>query len=181
MDNWDFFQQNLNTAASATGELNKQQEIYLESTQAHLDKLSASTERLYSSLIDSEGLNDLIDIFSGLVTGVSEYTEAIGGSKSVLLQLGNLATKAFGRTLSQGIATSVMNFRQLNEQAKDFNAQAAIIQKFKGIKVNDEAFKQLVQMAEAVNKYKDTLSEAQIEEANAIMSGYNEAVNARDL
>ena len=181
MDNWDFFQQNLSMAASATGELNKQQEIYLESTKAHLDQLSASAERLYSSLIDSEGLNDLIDIFSGLVTGVSEYTEAIGGSKSVLLQLGNIATKAFGRTVSQGLATSITNFQKLKEQAKDFNAQAAIIQQFKGIKIDDASFNKLVDMAEGVHKYKETLSEAQVEEANAIMAGYNDAVNAREM
>ena len=181
MDNWDFFQQNLQTASNATGELNKQQAIYMESTKAHLDQLSASAERLYSSLIDSEGLNDLIDAFSGLVTGVSEYTEAIGGSKSVLLQLGNIATKAFGRSVSQGLATSITNFQKLKEQAEDFNAQAAIIKQFKGIQIDDASFKKLTDMAEAVHKYKDTLSEAQVEEANAIMAGYNEAVNAKDM
>lgn len=174
------FEENVNMAASATGELSKQQDIYLESTQAHLDKLSASAERLYKSLIDSDGLNDLIDIFSGLVTGVTEYTEAIGGSQSVLLQLGNLATKAFGRTVSQGIATSISNIKKLKEEAKDFNAQAEIIQKFKGIKVDDKAFDQLVKMAQVVNQYKDTLSEAQVEQANALMHGYKDAVNAQE-
>lgn len=180
MDNWDDFQKNLNTANNATGELSKQQATYLESTQAHLDKLSASAERLYKNLIDSEGLNDLIDIFSGLVTGVAEYTEAIGGSESALLQLGSVLTKVFGRTISQSIATSISNIKKLTEQAEDFNAQTQILQQFKGIQVNDESYQNLLKMAEGVNKYKDTLSEAQIEEANTIMSGYNDAVNARD-
>ena len=180
MDGWDDFQKNLNTANNATGELSKQQATYLESTQAHLDKLSASTERLYKSLIDSEGLNGLIDIFSGLVTGVAEYTEALGDSKSALLQLGSVLTKVFGRSVSQSIATSISNIKKLTEQAEDFNAQTQILQQFKGIQVDDESYQNLLKMAEGVNKYKDTLSEAQIEEANAIMSGYNDAVNARD-
>ena len=180
MDGWDDFQKNLNTANNATGELNKQQATYLESTQAHLDKLSASAERLYKSLIDSEGLNGLIDIFSGLVTGVAEYTEAIGDSKSALLQLGSVLTKVFGRSVSQSIATSISNIKKLTEQAEDFNAQTQILQQFKGIQVDDESYQNLLKMAEGVNKYKDTLSEAQMEEANAIMSGYNDAVNARD-
>ena len=180
MDGWDDFQKNLNTANNATGELSKQQATYLESTQAHLDKLSASAERLYKSLIDSEGLNGLIDIFSGLVTGVAEYTEAIGDSKSALLQLGSVLTKVFGRSLSQSIATSISNIKKLTEQAEDFNAQTQILQQFKGIQVDDESYQNLLKMAEGVNKYKDTLSEAQMEEANAIMSGYNDAVNARD-
>ena len=181
MDNWDYFQQNLQTASSATGELNKQQEIYLESTQAHLDKLSTSAERLYSNLIDSEGLNDLIDVFDKIVVGASEFTEAIGGSKSVLMQLGNVLTKVYGRTISQSIATSVSNFQKLKEQAKDFNAQAQIIQQFKGITVSDQAYNKLVDMAEAAYNYKEIMSEAQVEEANAIMAGYNDAVNARDM
>jgi TP901 family phage tail tape measure protein len=37
MDNWEFFSKNLETAAGATGELNKQQAVYMESTKAHLN------------------------------------------------------------------------------------------------------------------------------------------------
>ena len=115
-----------------------------------------------------------------MVTGVAEYTEAIGDSKSALLQLGSVLTKVFGRSVSQSIATSISNIKKLTEQAEDFNAQTQILQQFKGIQVDDESYQNLLKMAEGVNKYKDTLSEAQMEEANAIMSGYNDAVNARD-
>ena len=101
---------------------------------------------MYKSIIDSEGLNDLIDIFSGLVTGVAEYTEAIGGSKSALLQLGSVLTKVFGRTISQSIATSISNIKKLTEQAEDFNAQTQILQQFKGIQVTDESYQNLLKM-----------------------------------
>lgn len=42
MDNWDFMAENLETAANAQGELNAENEIYLESTEAHLKTLQAS-------------------------------------------------------------------------------------------------------------------------------------------
>lgn len=180
MDNWSDFENNLSMAASATGELNKQQDIYLESTQAHLDKLNASAERLYSNLIDSDGFNNLIDMFSTLVTGVSEYTEAIGGSKAALSQIGALATKAFGRTVSQSIATAVSNFKKLNEQAEDFNAQTVLLRQFKGIEINSVGYQKMLDMITALNNYKDILSETQIQEANTVIMEYNQAANERD-
>ena len=181
MDNWEAFEQNLNYASNATGELNKQQSIYLESTQAHLDKLSASAERLYKNLIDSEGLNDLIDVFSGLVTGASEYVEAIGGSRSAMLQLGSIATKVFGRGISQSVASLVTNLKKSKEAAEDFNAQAKLIQQFKGVKINDKAYDNLIKMATAMHNYKDVLSETQLAEGNALMAAYNEAENAKEM
>ena len=181
MDNWESFEQNLTYASNATGELNKQQAIYLESTQAHLDKLSASAERLYKNLIDSEGLNDLIDIFSGLVTGASEYVEAIGGSRSAMLQLGSIATKVFGRGISQSVASLVTNLKKAREAAEDFNAQAKLIQQFKGVKINDKAYDNLIKMATAMHEYKDVLSETQLAEGNALMAAYNEAENAKEM
>ena len=39
MDNWDGFAQNLEIAYNATGSLNKQQEIYMDSVEAHLNKM----------------------------------------------------------------------------------------------------------------------------------------------
>lgn len=180
MDNWDQFSENLSIASNATGELNKQQDIYLESTQAHLDKLSASAERLYNNLIDSDGLNNLIDIFSTLVTGVSEYTEAIGGSGAALSQIGALLTKTFNRTISQSIATTVSNFKKLNEQTKDVNAQIKLLQQFKGIEINSGGYQNLLKMVDTLTKYKDVLSETQIQEANTIIMDYNQAANERD-
>ena len=180
MDNWDDFSENLKLASTATGELNKQQDIYLESTQAHLDQLSASTERLYSNLIDSEGLNDLVDIFSGLVTGVSEYTEAIGGSKAALTQIGAILTKTFSRTISQTIATTVSNFRKMADSAEDFKARAALLNQFKGIEINSNGYQNLLKMVEALHEYQDVLSEDQVQAANATIMEYNNAENERD-
>ena len=181
MDNWDIFKDNLTTAANATGELNSQQEIYMESTQAHLNQLSAATERLYKNLIDSDGLNSLIDIFSGLVTGVSEYVEAIGGSGAALAQLGTLATKAFGKGISQEIATAISNIQLMGEKTKEANAQLKIMQQFKGIEINDASYDRLVKMTEKLEEYKGVLTETQYQEAQAMILARNEAANDAEL
>ena len=177
MDNWDDFSQNLNMAKNATGELNKQQAIYMESTEAHLDQLSAETERLYKNLIDSDGLNALVDAFSGLVAGVNQYTEAIGGSGSVLAQVGSIALRVMNKDLSKGITTSISNLIGLKDKAKEVNAQLELIQMFKGIPMNNGAYNQLLKMVDGLQKYRSVLTDTQIEEANAAIMRRNELAN----
>lgn len=177
MDNWDDFSQNLNMAKNATGELNKQQAIYMESTEAHLDQLSAETERLYKNLIDSDGLNALIDAFSGLVAGVNQYTEAIGGSGSVLAQLGSIALRVMNKDLSKGITTSISNLIGLRDKTKEVNAQLELMQMFKVIPMNNGAYNQLLKMVDGLQKYRSVLTDTQIEEANAAIMRRNELAN----
>ena len=41
-DNWDMYQESLEMSAKAAGTLQKQQDIYMESTEAHLKQLKAT-------------------------------------------------------------------------------------------------------------------------------------------
>ena len=50
MDNWDFFQQNLQVAYKSAGTLAKQQEIYMESLKAKMDSLKAEIEKTWEIL-----------------------------------------------------------------------------------------------------------------------------------
>ena len=181
MDNWDVFQTNLSTAANATGELNKQQEIYLESTQAHLNELQAATERVYKSLIDSEGLNDLIDIFTGLVEGVANYTEALGGSKSVLNQFGGIALKVFGKNLSKEISTIALDIKHIGDNADEAKAKTRLFETiFKDANVNDKEYQKLMDMVGLAQEYKDVMTKDQQEQLNALILRRNEIANEKD-
>lgn len=46
MENWDMYRENLETSQNAMGTLQEQQDIYMESTQAHLQQLSTAWERV---------------------------------------------------------------------------------------------------------------------------------------
>jgi hypothetical protein len=65
MDNWDYFQKNLNSALSAAGSLGEQAEIYADSWQAAEDNVRASAEGIYQALIDEE---TFIDLNNGLAS-----------------------------------------------------------------------------------------------------------------
>ena len=181
MDNWDFMQENLRTAANATGELNKQQSIYLESTEAHLDQLQTSAERVYSALIDSDGLNDLIDVVSKLTTGLANYIEGIGGAGAAFAQLGGIAMKALGPSLSKAIAKSVTNMTILKNNAKQVKAQFELLEKFKGVEINNKALNTILEMKEATKDYIDIMDQEQMEEAHNYMLRQNELQNQIEM
>ena len=65
------------TSATAAGTLNDQQEIYMETTEAHLQKLQTETEALYDILFDEKPINNIIDSFAVLVKWVNTYLGAI--------------------------------------------------------------------------------------------------------
>ena len=49
-ENFDKYTEALTTAQNAAGTLQKQQNIYMDSTRAHLNELKAATEDLYNQL-----------------------------------------------------------------------------------------------------------------------------------
>lgn len=180
MDNWDVFKDNLQITAEATGTLNKQNEIYLQSTEAHLNKLSTAAERIYDNIIDSKGLNNLIDIFTGLVTGAGNFVEAIGGSQGVLLGLGSLVSKVFGKQIAQSLAVTITNMKTATKNAAQLKAEIQVLEQFKGIKINDEAYNHLIQMKQGMIALQDTLTNEQRAEANALIQRYNDIMNQKD-
>lgn len=58
----------LKMSATAAGTLQEQQDIYMESTKAHLEQLSAEAERTYDILFDQKAVNGMTDAMTGLLS-----------------------------------------------------------------------------------------------------------------
>lgn len=58
----------LNDSKNAAGELQKEQDIYMESTKAHLEQLSTEAERTYDILFDQNAVNGMSDAMTGLLS-----------------------------------------------------------------------------------------------------------------
>lgn len=117
-DNWDMYQEALATSQNSIGTLQSQQETYMESLEGHLNQLTASTERLYSKLFDSDSFKTLIDMISGIVDGIGTFVQSIGGGGALLASLIPLLTSMFSKNISQGIATTATNFINAKENAE---------------------------------------------------------------
>ena len=112
MDNWDFFQQNLDTASGAEGALQKQAEIYAESWEAARDRVTAAAEEIYSQLLKDDFFIDLTDGFAEFLGIISNTIDALGGLKGVLSGLGILITQIYGESL----VTTLNNFFTTQQQ-----------------------------------------------------------------
>jgi len=105
MNNWDSGDSdsmvaNLTTATNSTGTLQNQADIYAESWEAANKRVKASTEAVYSAILNDEFFIDLTNSFADLIDGVKTFIDSLGGIKGVLLAIGSIVTSVFSKQIS---------------------------------------------------------------------------------
>lgn len=133
-ENWDMYTDALNTSQNALGTLQEQQDIYMESTAAHLQKLQSAWDRVSNAMVNNEGINSVIDAFANAVTGIGNFVEAIGDGGTALLGLGSIAMNVFSRQIGQGLNSMIQNM-----QASKYNAEQLRLQ-LEALKMQDNAW-----------------------------------------
>ena len=109
MDNWNFMKENLETAKNATGELQKQADIFAESWEAARKNVKASAEGIIQSLIDEDFWIDATNGFADFLKVLDFVVKGLNGLKGILSILGVLAFKLYGNKMSNGIRTLAYN------------------------------------------------------------------------
>ena len=66
-DNWDMYTDAIETSKNSTGELQKQQDIYMESTEAHLQQLRTEAEKTYKTLFDDTAVKAMTDALTRII------------------------------------------------------------------------------------------------------------------
>lgn len=136
-DNWNMYTDALKTSADAAGTLNKQNETYLESTEAHLNKLTAAQEKFQALLLDASSISDFSDALSELLNILSEITDSIGGGKGLLLELGTIFTRVFNKQIAENLMPFINNFRNLRLNAEMTAATLNNIKLLSGLGIKD--------------------------------------------
>lgn len=113
MDNWDFMSENLATAYSAEGTLEKQQKIYEDSWEAARDRLKASVETLYDELLKDDFFIGLTDALSNVVGLIDKIISSMGGLAGLLPGLILLMNKLWGDKIIKGISSAAYNMAGL--------------------------------------------------------------------
>ena len=162
MDNWDFMTENLETAANAQGELNAQNEIYLESTEAHLNTLQASWEGLYQTMFDTKEINPLIDAFSDMVKGINGVAESFGGGAKSLAGFGAMFANVFQKQIDRSLTLFITNSNKAKENLAYFKTMSETIDA--GANMNASTPEE-VASAEAANR--------QVENAERLVAVYD--------
>ncbi|MEE3324398.1 MAG: phage tail tape measure protein [Methanosphaera sp.] len=111
-DNFEQYNKALNTAQNAAGTLQKQQDIHMESTAAHLEVLKASVEDIFDSFVNRDSLdtvNDLIDALSDGAMVIAKFVDSLGGGVNILSSLGSLGITVFSKQIAGSIQTTINN------------------------------------------------------------------------
>lgn len=117
MNNWSDMEINVERATNAAGTLNKQQDVYMESTKAHLEQLGTAAERVMDAFIDNKGMNDLIDDATSLTTLFANFVESLGGGANMLKMFGSIGTQVFSSQIATGISNIITNFKVAKNNA----------------------------------------------------------------
>lgn len=160
-DNWDMYTDALNTSANAAGTLQQQQDIYMESTEAHLQQLGTAMEDVYDSIFNTESFNKLLDVITLAVNGLADFVDGIGGGGSALLALGSIATMVFSKQISSGIMTTISNFKAMKDNTDQVNASMDLLKQFKTVLEDpgaDHFTKRIVELEEKIMSLKSVLT-----------------------
>ena len=124
MDNWDFFQQNLDTASGAEGALQKQADIYTESWEAARDRVTAAAEEIYSELLNDDFFIDLTKGFAGFLNLLNDTIDGIGGVQGTLVMLGNVISRVFAQDMAGSIDKFIYNLQNSQKIANQMRESA---------------------------------------------------------
>ena len=109
MDNYDFYQQNLNAAKGADGSLEEQAAVYAESWEASEDRVRAAAEGVYDSLINEDFFIEFNNNLSTLLEGVEGLIDGLGGMEGVLSMIGSLALRYFAKDIPSALSNTKDN------------------------------------------------------------------------
>lgn len=131
MENWDFFQENLETARSSEGTLERQAQIYAESWEAARNRVRAAAEDIYDSLINDDFFIGLDDAFTPFLSGIATVVDALGGMQGVLALVAMTMNKVYGDKIAQSLRDMATNISIISgnesKRARALQAQAVKI------------------------------------------------------
>lgn len=180
-DNWDMYEKAVDTSKNSLGTLQQQQDIYMDSTEAHLEKLDAAWERVWNSMVDADSTNGLIDVLTALTNGMANFVEAIGGGGSALMSLGAIATRVFSKQITGAISTSIHNMQASKFNTQQLREQLEALKKLKeeapGDKGTETRYKSRLEM----ESYIGHLNREEILEYNKLIDEYAAAVAKEEM
>ena len=120
-DNWDMYTDALNTSAEAAGTLQHQQDIYMESVEAHLQKMKTEAEETYKTLFDTDTVNTFIDAITGLNSVLNTFLKGLGGGMNDFLFIGSTITQLLNKQIGGGINNMINNLETIRNNKDTIN------------------------------------------------------------
>ena len=185
-DNWDSYKSAKNTSENAEGELQKQQDTYMNSVQAHLEQMSAAWEGVYDSILDPDSIKTFADAMKDVANFTENFVDSIGGGLPLLQMLGSIGLKVFRNQIGQVIVKVIDNIKiskQNAEQMKKTSAETAATISKMSEQSKDEVTKTTVSLREQAQSYLSLgiISQETMDKINQQLDELSEAAAAEDF
>ena len=171
-ENWDMYSNALDTSRNSLGTLQNQQDIYMESTEAHIQMLKTEWEDLYDSIIDESAIKGITDGLRNVLNIVTNIIDGIGGGKTLITGLIALIGTKLGKNLSEIIVPFINNIKNAKTNAEQL---ALVLKNTQTIAQSngfgDKATKAMADAQLKMSQYWDLMT---VEEKNASMEAVKE-------
>ena len=178
-DNWDMYTQALNTSQNSLGQLQTQEDIYLESTEAHLQRMKTAWEDVYDSMLDEDTINGFADFWGGVGNVLATVIDGAGGGGNALLMLGTILTRVFNKQIAASISNFVINLRNGKTNAEQLAHASKFLESFNTRGV-DEATQQLFEMGQAMSNLSHLMSPEQYNQGNVFIKQQKDLFNTKE-
>lgn len=138
-DSWDMYENNMAISADAEGALQKMQDTYTEGWEAASNKVKASLEEVYNSLLvfnDSKIIAGM-NIAASAIDAIGNAIESLGGVSGILMHIGNIALYSFKDQVGAGINTAINKFIDFRDELEDAKGLGAKISRIGALAIGD--------------------------------------------
>ena len=139
-DNWNKYREALEMSANAAGTLQEQQDIYMESTAAHLKQLSTEAERTYDILFDQDTVNAFADTLTALLDKFNDFIAGLGGGTNAFIYFGSVATNIFKKQIAGGINNVIDKIEKMKQNAASLNLMRDVVNEGKSTEVDQPQY-----------------------------------------
>lgn len=111
-ENWDMYEANKAVSETSLGELQKEQDIYMESTAAHLKELSSAFEKIKESLFDNKQINKFLEALTGVADMIDGIVRSFGGGLNLVTQFSAVLMRLYSGKIAQGFTTFIKSAKE---------------------------------------------------------------------
>lgn len=188
MENWDKVKENVDLARESEGTLAVQQARYMESTEAHLERMTAAWENFFDSMLKNDDINDTADVITSIGNGLADFADATGGLIPLLGTLGSVGMQAFSKQIGVGLHNAITNLETFKNKAEIYQRNDTLIKsEFSGAAWGqiDNGQSQASMMTldniansyEKISQFRDLMSEQDNKYVNSLINQESELGN----
>lgn len=166
-DNWSMYESALETSKNSVGTLQTQQDIFMESTEAHLQQLKTQWEDLYDSLLDTQDINKVVDGLTNILDKITDIVDVAGGLKGLFSGIVGLIGTTFSKQIANAFSPMISNMSAAKQNAQVLEQLLANINyQAKTGAISGQAAAEMTKAQQTMSNYWSVMSEEEINASN---------------